>query len=90
MPDLAGPGRLEIVDLATGRVVMDRAMTITWSGMLDWSPDRRYLFLSSGITNLNVVPTWSATARTRKVRLPSHDYEPDTQLFFVTLRTAAR
>lgn len=90
MPDLAGPGRLKIIALATGRAVLDRAMTITWSDAVDWSPDNRYLFLSSGITNLNVVPTWSATAPIRNARLPSHDYQPDTQLFFVTLRTTSR
>jgi hypothetical protein len=90
VPALAGPGRLKIVDLATGRVVLDRAMTITWSDVFHWSPDNRYLFVTASITNLNVVPTWSANARIRNLRLPSHHYEPDIQLFFVTLRTPGR
>jgi hypothetical protein len=90
MPDLTGPGRLKIVDLATGRVVLNRNLRITWSDVIDWSPDHRYLFLSSGITNLDVVPTWSPTAPIRTVRLPNHDYEPDAQLFYITLRSASQ
>jgi hypothetical protein len=87
-PVLSGPGRVKIVDVATGRVVLDRAMTIGWSDAVRWSPDSRYLFVTEGSANVDVVPAWSATARIRSLRLPSHHYEPDTQLFFVTLSTA--
>jgi len=85
---LSGPGRIKIVDVATGRVILDRAMTIGWSDVFHWSPDSRYLFVTEGSASLDVVPAWSATARIRSLQLPSHDYEPDTQQFFVTLRTA--
>ncbi len=87
-PVLSGPGRIKIVDVATGRVILDRAMTIGWSDVFHWSPDSRYLFVTEGSASLDVVPAWSATARIRSLQLPSHDYEPDTQQFFVTLRTA--
>jgi hypothetical protein len=86
-PVLSGPGRVKIVDVATGRVVLDRAMTIGWSDVVEWSPDSRYLFVTEGSASVDVVPAWSATARISSLRLPSHDYEPDTQLFMITLRT---
>jgi hypothetical protein len=88
-PALPGPGRVKVLDVATGRVVLDRAMTIAESGAFDWSPDNRYLFVTAGYTSLNVVPTWSATAAIRNVRLPSGNDLPDTQQLIVTLRTGS-
>jgi hypothetical protein len=83
-PALPGPGRVKVLDVATGRVVLDRAMTIAESGAFDWS-----LFVTVGYTSLNVVPTWSATAAIRNVQLPTGNDLPDTQQLIVTLRTGS-
>lgn len=64
-------------------------MTIAESGASDWSPDNRYLFVTTGYTSVNVVPTWSATAAIRNVQLPSGNDVPETQQLIVTLRTGS-
>jgi hypothetical protein len=83
-PGLPGPGRVKVLDFATGRVIMNRATTVAWAGAFDWSPDNRYLFVTTGYTTLNIVPTWSDAARIRTVHLPSHGDMPDTQQLLVT------
>jgi hypothetical protein len=92
-PGLPGPGRVKILDFATGHVTLDRKMTIAWAGAFDWSLDNRYLFVTASYTGLNVVPTWSATAPVRHLQLPSNGAGdsgfPDTQQLVVALRTAS-
>jgi len=88
-PGIPGSGRVKILDLATGRVVLDRAMTVAWSAALQWSPDDHYLFAASSYTGVSVVPTWSVTAAIRAVQLPGGGGTPDSQQFLVTLRAPA-
>jgi len=83
-PAVPGPGRVKILDVAAGRVVLNRATRIASCGAFDLSPDDRYLFVAASYANLNVVPTWSATAPIRNVRLPSNSDTPDTQQLIVT------
>jgi hypothetical protein len=88
LPDLQGPGRVKILDFAARRVVVDRVVTVGWGGGFGWSPDNRDLFVTASPTRLHVVPTWSAAASIRNLRLPSYHDMPDTEIFIVALRTA--
>jgi hypothetical protein len=47
------------------------------------------LFVAASYTNVNVVPTWSATAPIRSVRLPSNSDTPDSQELIVALSTTS-
>jgi hypothetical protein len=88
-PAVNGRGRVKILDFATRRVVVSRAVAIAWAGGFGWSPDNRYLFVTASLASLHVVPTWSAAAPIRNVRLPAHLEVPDTDDFIVALRTAS-
>jgi hypothetical protein len=83
-----GPGRVKVLDFATGRVLLDRATTIATAGAFDWAPDNRYLFVTTGYTSLDVMPTWSATAPIRHLQLLGEITGiPNTEQIIVTLRT---
>jgi hypothetical protein len=90
VPAFPAPGRVEVLDLVTDRLVLNRAVTVASSGSFAWSPDDRYLFVAARTTSIEVVPTWSATASIRWLRTGAADHIPDTQQFVVTARIPVR
>jgi hypothetical protein len=90
VPAFPAPGRVEVLDLRTGRVVLNRAVTVASYGSFEWSPDDRYLFVTARTISLEVVPTWSATAPIRWLRTGAVGHIPDTQQFVVTARIPVR
>ncbi len=88
-PALPGPGRVEVINVLTGRVVTDRAVTVASAGAFDWSPDDHYLFVASSYSALSVVPVTSAADPVRLLHLGTGAGGiPDVEQLLVTARTS--
>jgi hypothetical protein len=92
-PILTGPGKVRIMDLASGRLVFSRSMTVGSAGAFDWAPDDHYLFVTNGWTTVSVVPTWSDKPSLRELTfedsVSAFPGTPVSEVFLIATRRAS-
>jgi len=58
----SGSGLLVIYDVATGHLVMTRAVPLSTVADLQWTADDSFVVLNTGESGVAAIPTWSASA----------------------------